>query len=216
MRCRDCDAPNPPERKTCSKCGAKLPPPPGREAVAAEAPRAKPRPRPEPDDDEDEEEERPRRRPPAARDDEDERRPRRRPAPADYDDEDDEFEDEEESGVARVIPFHNKPALIGYYLAILSLVPAVMYPVVLCTGRAYLHIEEAVPPLHWLLPLPGLLLGAAGMTLGVIGIVRGRSDAQARGVGHAGTALFLGLLTFLVSAICWILRFMDVLPMEVF
>jgi hypothetical protein len=50
MRCRSCDAPNPPDRSHCAACGAKLPAPPGRASVPRQTTPAKPRRRAEASD----------------------------------------------------------------------------------------------------------------------------------------------------------------------
>lgn len=202
MRCRECDTPNPPERERCAKCGAKLPPPPGRAPVVSKARPVKPTPRPEDDED-----------------DEDEVEDRRRPArrrPRDDEDYEGEFEDDDDDDddldtVARIIPYRNKTALIGYYCAIFSLIPAVVFPFVMFTDRAF---PEEFGYLNLILPIAGVVLGGLGLMLGIVGIVSARNHPRAGGGGHAGTALFLGLVTFLACAVCWILYVAQVLPIK--
>ncbi len=229
MRCRKCETPNPPERTHCSKCGARLPPPPGK-AAAAEAPRAKPRRPPEEEYDEVEvveevEEVKPRPRSRRETDEDDERPKKRRHREEDADEEprrvrrhrreDDDEEDyddeEDESTVAKVIPYHNAMALIGYYCAIFSLIPAVIYPLTLIGP---LEARDALSFLSILLPAGGIVLGGAGLVLGIIGLVYARNNPRAKGGGHAATALFLSLLTFLICAVGWILYAMGVFPMK--
>jgi hypothetical protein len=64
------------------------------------------------------------------------------------------------------IPYQNKPALIGYYLAIFSLIPVI-----------------------------GLPLGIAALILGIVGFRAVRKNPAIRGVAHAWVAIILGLLT---------------------
>jgi hypothetical protein len=70
-----------------------------------------------------------------------------------------------------LIPYKNVPALIGYYVAVFSLIP----------GAA-------------------LLLGPAAVVLGVAGLKRYRASPAARGVVHAWIAIIGGSLTFLGNA----------------
>jgi hypothetical protein len=241
MRCRECDTPNPPERRHCSKCGAKLPPPPGKAHVAAEAPRAKPRPRPAEVEDDEEEERRVRRqaekraepprakpRPRPAEDEYDEeeeerpvrrraeeraeaRRPRRPRREGGYDDEEDEDE-EEVDAIEKVIPYHNRAALIAYYTGIVCLIPVALYVVVMMLER---ESTDALGILILPLPVSGMILGIATMVFGVIGLVKSRNDPRARGGGHAGFGLFMGLVTFLICIILWVLHAIEVLPLGI-
>jgi hypothetical protein len=71
-----------------------------------------------------------------------------------------------------LIPYKNAPALIGYYLAVFSLVPCV-----------------------------GLFLGAAAVVLGIKGWQVGRENPQFHGKAHALVAMILGGLTFAGNAV---------------
>jgi len=68
-----------------------------------------------------------------------------------------------------LIPYHNQPALIGYYLSVFSLIPCL-----------------------------GLPLGIAAVVLGVLGLRKQRRDPGVKGKGHAWTAIVLGGSTTLV------------------
>lgn len=141
-------------------------------------------------------------------------KPRRRPEEDDEYDEDDFADtDDDRTAVARVIPYHNKTALIGYYCAIFSLIPAVVFPFVMFTDRAF---PEEFGYLNLVLPIAGVVLGGLAVVLGIVGLVHARNNRRAGGGGHAGTALFLGLVTFLTCAVCWILYAAQVLPMKLF
>ena len=67
-----------------------------------------------------------------------------------------------------LIPYKNVPALVGYYVAVFSLIPCL-----------------------------ALLLGPAAIVLGMAGLKRRKANPAARGVAHAWVAIILGALTFL-------------------
>ena len=71
-----------------------------------------------------------------------------------------------DDAVATVIPYKNPKALIGYYLAVFSLIP--------CAG---------------------LLLGPAAVILGVLGLRERNKKPQMRGTAHAIVAIVLGGIT---------------------
>ena len=64
-----------------------------------------------------------------------------------------------------VIPSNNLPALIGYYLGVACLIPLVGFA----------------------LSLPAILCG-------VFGILKANSNPEAKGMGHAITAIILGIV----------------------
>lgn len=216
MRCRECDAPNPPELARCAKCGAKLPPPPGKAGRPAVPPTARLPRREEVDVVEEVEEAeevkpaRPARRTRPADDEERPVRRLRRPEPDD-DEEDDDYE--EDDTVARIIPYQNAMALIGYYCAMFSLIPAVIYPLVLIE---FLDIQGALDMLYWIFPVVGNVLGGIGLLLGAIGFAQSRRRRKAHGGGHAIFAFVVGMLTVLICAIGWMLYAADVLPRKLF
>lgn len=82
------------------------------------------------------------------------------------------------SPIATLIPYRNPPALVGYYLSILSLIPLV-----------------------------GLPLGVAAIVLGILGHRRRGKDPAAKGTAHAMVAIVLGSIGLLISitAIAFIL-----------
>ena len=73
--------------------------------------------------------------------------------------------------VSTIIPYKNPPALIGYYLAVFSLIPCV-----------------------------GLLLSIPAVILGAIGLKKAKEMPGSKGTGHAWTALILGSITTLLWA----------------
>lgn len=74
------------------------------------------------------------------------------------------------SGVSSVIPYHNPPALIGYYISIFSL-----------------------------LPIFGALLGPAAIVLGAIGLKKRSNTPEVKGAAHAWIAISLGIIGTLIS-----------------
>lgn len=68
-----------------------------------------------------------------------------------------------------VIPYRNPPALIGYYLAVFSLIPFF-----------------------------GILLGAPAFVLGIVGLRRRLKNPRLKGAAHAWIAIIGGALTTLV------------------
>jgi hypothetical protein len=136
-------------------------------------------------DDYDEDDDRPRRRR-ARRDDDDEddddrpRARRRRDEDDDYDDEDDRprrrrDDDEEGDTTGGLIPYKNRPALIGYYCGFLGL-----------------------------LPVLGLVLGPAAVVLGIMGLARARANPRVHGTAHAVVAIILGLSGFFLCSPVWL------------
>lgn len=68
-----------------------------------------------------------------------------------------------------VIPTGNPPALIGYYLGVASLIPCI-----------------------------GALTALPAVVCGIIGAVKAKSNPAAGGMGHAITAIVLGLFGQLI------------------
>jgi len=66
---------------------------------------------------------------------------------------------------ARLIPYRNVPALVGYYLGVFSAVPFL-----------------------------GLPLMPAAIVLGIVGLVKVRRQPETRGTGHAVAAIVCGVL----------------------
>lgn len=77
----------------------------------------------------------------------------------------------------RVIPTGNKPALIGYYCGVFSLIPVI-----------------------------GIPLGIGAVVLGMMGLRKVREQPLARGTAHAWVAIALGLLSTIGSSavLVWI------------
>tara|TARA_B100000686_G_scaffold10550_1_gene10604 strand:+ start:525 stop:791 length:267 start_codon:yes stop_codon:yes gene_type:complete len=69
-----------------------------------------------------------------------------------------------------IIPTGNPSALIGYYLGVASLIPLV-----------------------------GILTGLPAIILGGVGISKAKANSSAGGMGHAITAIVLGLIGLLVQ-----------------
>ena len=68
-----------------------------------------------------------------------------------------------------LIPTGNPPALVGYYLAVFSLIPCF-----------------------------GLLLAIPAVVLGVLGMKKAKAQPDAKGAAHAWVAIILGSLTTLL------------------
>jgi len=73
-----------------------------------------------------------------------------------------------DSGITTLIPYTNPPALIGYYISVASLIPAL-----------------------------GLVLGPIAVVLGVVGLRKRHADPRVKGMAHAIVAIVLGSLTTL-------------------
>lgn len=71
-----------------------------------------------------------------------------------------------------VIPTGNKPALIGYYCGVFSLIPVI-----------------------------GIPLGVGAVVLGLMGLRKVRAEPAARGTAHAWVAIVLGLVSTVGSAL---------------
>ncbi|HMB51928.1 MAG TPA: DUF4190 domain-containing protein [Thermoanaerobaculia bacterium] len=80
-----------------------------------------------------------------------------------------------------LIPYHNKPALFGYYFAVFSLIPCF-----------------------------GLPLGITAIILGAMGMRKHREDPSIKGKGHALTALILGGITTLVWGVLLVLTIVGI------
>jgi hypothetical protein len=65
--------------------------------------------------------------------------------------------------ISKIIPYRNVPALVGYYCGVFSLIPFL-----------------------------GIILGLAGLTLGVIGLRVARQNPAAHGKVHAWVGIILG------------------------
>ncbi|MCI0676250.1 MAG: hypothetical protein L0Y42_10815 [Phycisphaerales bacterium] len=74
----------------------------------------------------------------------------------------------EGGAMSGMIPYKNPPALVGYYLAIFSL-----------------------------LPMVGIVLGIPAVILGIIGLRKRMKEPAARGMAHAWIAIILGAMTTL-------------------
>ena len=70
-----------------------------------------------------------------------------------------------ESGVAVMIPYKNAPALIGYYMAVASLIPGL-----------------------------GLLTGPIAVGLGIVGLQKRLKHPEVHGIAHAWIAIILGAI----------------------
>ena len=133
------------------------------------------------DRDDDRDEDRPRK--PRRRDDDAEDRPRK--AARRDDDELDDYDDvpaerprkarsKKGDGLARVVPYRNGAALGAYYCGVFGFIP-----------------------------LAAPILSPIAVILGIIGLMKARRDAKARGTGHAITGIVLGLLSIPVWIVLW-------------
>jgi hypothetical protein len=82
----------------------------------------------------------------------------------------------DESPASALIPYKNPPALIGYYLAVFSLVPVL-----------------------------GVLAGIPAVICGIVGWRRRLRDPRVRGLAHAIIAVVLGSITTLVYSLVIVL-----------
>lgn len=78
--------------------------------------------------------------------------------------------------LTRIVPYRNRYALIGYYLAVFSLIPCV-----------------------------GALLALAALPLGLMGLSEAKRNPQAHGKVHAWIAIILGTLVLVAHATCGVL-----------
>ncbi|MCL6536731.1 MAG: hypothetical protein K6U77_11770 [Armatimonadetes bacterium] len=78
--------------------------------------------------------------------------------------------------LSKIVPYRNKPALIGYYLAVFSFIPCI-----------------------------GLPLAIAAVVLGVRGLAVVRETPEAHGKAHAWVAIVLGGLMLVLQAACGVL-----------
>jgi len=74
----------------------------------------------------------------------------------------------------RMVPTGNKPALIGYYAAVASVIPY----------GAIRNVPAIVGP----------VLGAVAVVCGILGLIRVRQHPEARGGGHAWFAIVGGIV----------------------
>jgi hypothetical protein len=93
-------------------------------------------------------------------------RPRRHRRRDDDDDDEDYRRSRKRDPVETLIPYHNPMGLIAYYMGVFSLIPVV-----------------------------GLLLGPAGLILGIFGLRYRKKHPEAGGMGHAIAGIVLGSLT---------------------
>lgn len=84
--------------------------------------------------------------------------------------------DTADEAASTIIPYRNIPALVGYYLAVFSL-----------------------------LPCAALVLGPAAVVLGIIGFSKVRKNPTAKGTAHAWTAIILGGVTTIANVVAIIL-----------
>lgn len=78
--------------------------------------------------------------------------------------------------LTRIVPYRNRYALIGYYLAVFSLIPCV-----------------------------GVVLALAALPLGLMGLSEAKRNPQAHGKVHAWIAIILGTLVLIAHATCGVL-----------
>jgi hypothetical protein len=101
--------------------------------------------------------------------DRDDDRPRRRRR-RDDDEDEDYPRTRRNDALETLIPYHNPMGLTAYYVGVFSLIP--------CAG---------------------LLLGPAGIVLGVMGLNYRKKNPTAGGAGHAITGIVLGSITSLLN-----------------
>ena len=73
-----------------------------------------------------------------------------------------------------IIPTKNPMALIGYYLGVASLIPIL-----------------------------GCFLAPIAVIMGIVGALKANSNPQAGGMGHAITAIVLGIIGPILWAVIW-------------
>jgi hypothetical protein len=78
--------------------------------------------------------------------------------------------------LSKIVPYKNKPALIGYYLAVFSLIPCI-----------------------------GLLMAVAAIALGIKGLAVARQTPEAHGKVHAWIAIVLGGLMLVLQGACGVM-----------
>ena len=83
-----------------------------------------------------------------------------------------------DSAWSGIVPYRNLPALVGYYLAVFSVVPVL-----------------------------GLVLGPTALLLGILGFVKGLKNPRAKGKVHAWVAIILGLITTAFNCIIIFMMF---------
>ncbi len=127
------------------------------------------------------------------------RRPKPPPPPPRDDDDDDDDDQDRPPGkkrgrgaMATVIPYHNPPALVGYYCGFLALI-AVLVAVVLIKAYG----AEGVKWFSLLGYGGGGLFSLLAMGLGVWGFIVVGQQPKAKGTGHALFAVFLGVVVLL-------------------
>jgi hypothetical protein len=77
-------------------------------------------------------------------------------------------------GLARVVPYRNRPALAAYYCGVFGLIPGL-----------------------------GLLLAPIAFILGIVGFAKARKDPKARGTGHAIAGIVLGIVDIPLWIVLW-------------
>jgi hypothetical protein len=78
--------------------------------------------------------------------------------------------------LSKIVPYKNTPALIGYYLAVFSLIPCI-----------------------------GLLMAVAAIALGIKGLAVARQTPEAHGKVHAWIAIVLGGLMLVLQGACGVM-----------
>ena len=78
--------------------------------------------------------------------------------------------------LSKIVPYKNTPALIGYYLAVFSLIPCI-----------------------------GLLMAVAAIALGIKGLAVARQIPEAHGKVHAWIAIVLGGLMLVLQGACGVM-----------
>ena len=83
-----------------------------------------------------------------------------------------------DTGVERIIPYRNIPALVGYYVGVFSLIPFF-----------------------------GLLLVPVAIVLGMVGLSHAGRHPEAHGRAHAWVAISLALLSvaYQVGVVCYVM-----------